>query len=69
TRVVKVPQEDLAMMLALSRQTINQILRQFEMQGALKLRYAEIEIVDAKKLAALADVTESDGTESKKGRA
>jgi CRP-like cAMP-binding protein len=53
--VLKVPQEDLAMMLALSRQTINQILKQFEAQGALQLRYAEIEIVDVKILAALAD--------------
>ncbi|RZF31610.1 Crp/Fnr family transcriptional regulator [Paraburkholderia sp. UYCP14C] len=48
--VLKVPQEDLAMMLALSRQTINQVLRHFETQGALKLRYAEIEIVNADKL-------------------
>jgi CRP/FNR family transcriptional regulator, cyclic AMP receptor protein len=54
-RVLKVPQEDLAMMLALSRQTINQTLKQFELHGALQLRYAEIEILDAKKLAALAD--------------
>lgn len=53
-RVLKVAQEDLALMLALSRQTTNQILRQFEMHGALSLRYAEIEIVDAHKLAALA---------------
>jgi CRP-like cAMP-binding protein len=53
-RVLKVAQEDLAMMLALSRQTTNQILRQFEMRGALSLRYAEIEIVDAGKLAAFA---------------
>ena len=48
--VLKVPQEDLAMMLALSRQTINQVLKHFETLGALKLRYAEIEIVDADKL-------------------
>ncbi|MEM5368679.1 Crp/Fnr family transcriptional regulator [Paraburkholderia azotifigens] len=53
-RVLKVPQEDIAMMLALSRQTTNQILRQFETQGALALRYAEIEIVDAAKLRAFA---------------
>ena len=53
-RVLKVPQEDLAMMLALSRQTINQVLKQFETQGALKLRYAEIEIIDVQKLGALA---------------
>ncbi|MFM0592308.1 Crp/Fnr family transcriptional regulator [Paraburkholderia dilworthii] len=55
-RVLKVPQEDLAMMLALSRQTINQVLKQFETQGALKLGYAEIEITDAKKLGALAEL-------------
>ncbi|MFM0185676.1 Crp/Fnr family transcriptional regulator [Paraburkholderia nemoris] len=55
-RVLKVPQEDLAMMLALSRQTINQVLKQFETQGALKLGYAEIEITDAQKLRALADL-------------
>jgi CRP-like cAMP-binding protein len=57
-RVLKVPQEDLAMMLALSRQTTNQILRQFETQGALALRYAEIEIVDAVRLQSLAASTE-----------
>ncbi|HYS67826.1 MAG TPA: Crp/Fnr family transcriptional regulator [Paraburkholderia sp.] len=55
-RVLKVPQEDLAMMLALSRQTINQVLKQFETQGALKLGYAEIEIVDAYKLGTLAEL-------------
>jgi CRP/FNR family cyclic AMP-dependent transcriptional regulator len=43
-------------MLALSRQTINQVLKQFETQGALKLRYAEIEIADVQKLSALADL-------------
>jgi CRP/FNR family cyclic AMP-dependent transcriptional regulator len=53
-RVLKVPQEDLAMMLALSRQTINQILKQFEAQGALTLRYGEIGIADPVILAALA---------------
>ncbi|PRY05751.1 Crp/Fnr family transcriptional regulator [Paraburkholderia sp. BL25I1N1] len=56
-RVLKVPQEDLAMMLALSRQTINQVLKQFETQGALKLGYAEIEIADVQKLAALAELS------------
>lgn len=50
-RVVNVPQEDLALMLALSRQTVNQILRQFERDGLLVLRYGEIEIVDAARLA------------------
>ena len=66
-RVLKVPQEDLAMMLALSRQTINQILKQFEAQGALQLRYAEIEIVDVKKLAALADPEANQGSSAQSG--
>ncbi|MFM0173877.1 Crp/Fnr family transcriptional regulator [Paraburkholderia sediminicola] len=60
-RVLKVPQEDLAMMLALSRQTINQVLKQFETQGALKLGYAEIEITDVRKLGALAELTPAAG--------
>ncbi|MFM0625118.1 Crp/Fnr family transcriptional regulator [Paraburkholderia xenovorans] len=55
-RVLKVPQEDLALMLALSRQTINQVLKQFETQGALKLGYVEIEITDVQKLGALAEL-------------
>jgi CRP-like cAMP-binding protein len=55
-RVLKVPQEDLAMMLALSRQTINQVLKHFETQGALRLGYAEIEITDVQKLGALAQL-------------
>ncbi|WP_233833472.1 Crp/Fnr family transcriptional regulator [Paraburkholderia sp. ZP32-5] len=59
-RVLKVSQEDLAMMLALSRQTINQVLKHFETQRALQLRYAEIEIVDVDKLRALADLQASD---------
>lgn len=49
-RVVRVPQEDLALMLALSRQTVNQILRQFERDGLVALRYGEIEIVDVARL-------------------
>ncbi|WP_042339779.1 Crp/Fnr family transcriptional regulator [Paraburkholderia ferrariae] len=49
-RVVSVPQEDLALMLALSRQTVNQILRQFERDGLVLLRYGEIEIADAARL-------------------
>ena len=52
--VINVPQEDLALMLALSRQTVNQILRQFEREGLLALRYGEIEIVDAAGLTAQA---------------
>lgn len=50
SRVIATAQEDLALMLALSRQTVNQILRQFEREGLLALRYGEIEIVDAQRL-------------------
>jgi CRP/FNR family cyclic AMP-dependent transcriptional regulator len=39
------------MMLALSRQTVNRVLKQFETCDALKLDYAKIEIVDERKLA------------------
>lgn len=45
-RIVSVPQEQLAMMVAISRQTTNQILRQLEGQGIIALRYGEIEILD-----------------------
>lgn len=54
-RVVSVPQEDLALMLALSRQTVNQILRQFERDGLVVLRYGQIEIADAERLAQAAE--------------
>jgi len=50
-RRVRVPQEYLAKMLGVSRQTINKALRMLENEGVLALHYAEIEIVD---LAALA---------------
>ncbi|WP_342246225.1 Crp/Fnr family transcriptional regulator [Pseudomonas sp. OTU5201] len=45
-RVIHLAQEQLAMMLALSRQTTNQILKELEAQGALRLNYGEIEILD-----------------------
>ncbi|MCY1522634.1 Crp-like helix-turn-helix domain protein [compost metagenome] len=45
-RVIQLAQEQLAMMLALSRQTTNQILKDLEAQGALRLTYGEIEILD-----------------------
>jgi CRP-like cAMP-binding protein len=44
-RVIQLAQEQLAMMLALSRQTTNQILKELEAQGALRLTYGEIEIL------------------------
>ncbi|MDH4557788.1 Crp/Fnr family transcriptional regulator [Pseudomonas sp. BN417] len=45
-RVIQLAQEQLAMMLAISRQTTNQILKDLEAQGALRLAYGEIEILD-----------------------
>lgn len=53
-RVLQLPQEQLASMLSLSRQTTNQILKDLQGQGVLNLKYGEIEILDAKRLRALA---------------
>lgn len=51
-RTIAVPQEQLALMLALSRQTVNQILKQFEAQGVLRLGRGGIQILDIDKLRA-----------------
>ena len=53
-RVLQLPQEQLALLLSLSRQTTNQILKDLENQGILSLGYGEIEILDAQRLRALA---------------
>jgi len=55
-RVLQLPQEQLASMLSLSRQTTNQILKEFQSQGIVNLKYGEIEILDAERLRALAIV-------------
>ncbi|WP_371926595.1 Crp/Fnr family transcriptional regulator [Pseudomonas sp. ANT_H12B] len=55
-RVLQLPQEQLASMLSLSRQTTNQILKDLQGQGILNLKYGEIEILDAERLRALAAV-------------
>jgi CRP-like cAMP-binding protein len=49
-RILPLPQEQLALMLSLSRQTINQILKELQNQGILKLSYGEIEVIDLEKL-------------------
>ncbi len=49
-----VPQEQLALLLALSRQTVNQVLKDFEARGLLRLAYGEIELLDFAGLRALA---------------
>ena len=55
-RVLHLPQEQLALMLSLSRQTTNQILKELQGQGILKLGYGEIEILDEARLRAVAGV-------------
>ena len=52
-RVLQLPQEQLALMLSLSRQTTNQILKDLQHQGILRLSYGEIEILDTERLHAL----------------
>ena len=53
-RVLQLPQEQLASMLSLSRQTTNQILKDLQGQGIVNLKYGEIEILDAQRLRMLA---------------
>ncbi|WP_347903162.1 Crp/Fnr family transcriptional regulator [Pseudomonas purpurea] len=55
-RVLQLPQEQLALLLSLSRQTTNQILKDLESQGILNLGYGEIEILDTERLRALATI-------------
>ncbi|KFF44765.1 Crp/Fnr family transcriptional regulator [Pseudomonas sp. BRG-100] len=45
-RMLQLPQEDLAAMLGLSRQTINSLLKALEQQGIIGLSYGAIEILD-----------------------
>lgn len=53
-RVLHLAQEQLALMLSLSRQTTNQILKELEVQGVVRLTYGEIEILDVEHLRQLA---------------
>lgn len=55
-RVIHLAQEQLALMLALSRQTTNQILKELEARGALRLTYGEIEILDLDCLRQVAQI-------------
>lgn len=49
-RVIALQQEQLAMMLSLSRQTTNQILQELGARGAIRLARGEIEILDIDRL-------------------
>ena len=53
-RMLHLAQEQLALMLSLSRQTTNQILKELEAQGVVRLTYGEIEILDFAHLRQLA---------------
>jgi CRP/FNR family transcriptional regulator, cyclic AMP receptor protein len=53
-RVIALQQEQLAMMLSLSRQTTNQILQDLGAHGVVRLARGEIEILDLDKLRAAA---------------
>ncbi len=45
-RTISVPQEQLGLMLGISRQTTNQILKDLEAQGMIKVAYGVIELLD-----------------------
>jgi len=49
-RMLQLPQEDLAAMLSLSRQTTNALLKDLQGQGIVRLGYGEIEILDVQRL-------------------
>ncbi|MNT94427.1 Bacterial regulatory protein, gntR family [compost metagenome] len=50
---MRIPQEQLAQMLGLSRQTVNHALRELEARGLLRLEYGGIELLDLPALEAL----------------
>lgn len=47
---IKISQERLALLLSLSRQTVNQLLKELEAQGMVRLQFGEIEILDRERL-------------------
>ncbi|NVZ52318.1 Crp/Fnr family transcriptional regulator [Pseudomonas sp. B6002] len=53
-RVLQLPQEDLAAMLSLSRQTTNALLKDLQAQGVVRLGYGEIEVLDVQRLREVA---------------
>lgn len=55
-RQVRLPQEQLALMLGVSRQSLNKALRSLETRGVVARRYGVIELVDMSALGAAAGV-------------
>jgi CRP/FNR family cyclic AMP-dependent transcriptional regulator len=53
-RVLAVRQEELALMLSTSRQTVNQQMKELEQKGWVKLSYGQVELVDLPALRAAA---------------
>lgn len=58
-RKISIRQEQLGSMLAVSRQAVNQALKDLEARGCVRLTYGEIEIVDVKALRTAAHVATS----------
>ncbi len=55
SRTLELKQEQLAQMLATSRQTVNQLLKELEAKGVVRLSYGVVEIVDLPALRRAAD--------------
>jgi CRP/FNR family transcriptional regulator, cyclic AMP receptor protein len=53
--VLAMTQEELAMMVGVSRQTTNQILNALQAQGALRIQRGGLELLDIDVLRALCD--------------
>lgn len=54
-RLIRLPQEQLALLLGVSRQTINKALHALEQRGWLRLRYGTIELLDLEALRAVSE--------------
>jgi CRP-like cAMP-binding protein len=55
TTEIKVSQESLAMMINSSRQTVNQLLKELEKQGLIRVNYGRIALLDTQALKALCE--------------
>jgi CRP-like cAMP-binding protein len=53
-RIIRVPQEQLGQMLAISRQTVNQLLKQMETDELIRLQRGAIEVVNLVRLKEIA---------------
>ena len=55
-RLIRLPQDQLALMLGVSRQSVNKVLRHLEQHGVIGLSYGRIEVLDPQALRAAADL-------------